>query len=97
MLLKEDIKILSVVAFLNPFSVLLFYFGKGWKNSEFIKLHLIISIIFLTLSCLFKWKKDITWERAYLTTILTITILIVLIAIGLLISMGRAPLILIAE
>jgi hypothetical protein len=54
-------------------------------------------MIFLGLACLFKWKKDITWQRAYLATILTITILIGLIALGLLISVGKAPLILIAE
>ena len=97
MLLKDDIKILSVVALLNPFSILGFYLAKGWENSEFIKSYFLVSMIFLALSCLFKWKKDITWERAYLTTILTIAILIVLIALGLVIAMGKAPLVLIAE
>lgn len=96
MLLKKDIPILSVVAILNPFSLLIFYFMKGWKNSEFIVWHLSASIIFLALSSLFKWKKNITWERAYLTTILIIGVFIALIILGFFISMGKVPAILIA-
>lgn len=97
MLLKKDATILSVVAILNPFSLLIFYYMKGWKNSEFIGWYLSVCIMFLALSCLLKWKKDITWERAYLTTILIIGVLIALIILGFFISMGKVPAILIAE
>lgn len=97
MLLRKDIHILSVVALLNPFSLLIFYFMKGWKNSEFIGWYLSVSIIFLTLSCFLKWKKNITWERACLITMAIIGALTALIFLGFFISMGKAPAILIAE
>jgi len=97
MLLRKDIYILSVVALLNPFSLIIFYFMKGWKNSEFIGWYLSVSIIFLALSSLLKWKRNITWERAYLITIAIMGALTALICLGFFTSMGKAPAILIAE